>query len=158
MNLPRLLSAVAVTAVLAVVGGCSGSADPDPEAREGLRAAAAPLLAAHARLDEYEGAVAEGGDFARARALWPDVAASVGEAVGAFDAAAGTSVGPAQRSTLIGYAGGLATALSLWERVDAAIRSQGTTADRGDRIEAAREHMRYLDRLRSRAFGDQAAR
>lgn len=154
MHLPRLLSAVAVTAVLAVLGGCSGSVDPDPQAREGLRASAAPLLAAHARLEEYEGAVAEGDD-ARARALWPDVAASVDQAVGAFDAAAGTSIGPAQRSTLIGYSGGLATALSLWERVDAAIRSQGTAADRGDRIEAAREHMRYLDRLRSRAFGDQ---
>lgn len=149
MLLPRLLL------VTFVVAGCAGPADPDPNAQEQLRAVAAPLLAAHARLDMYEAAVAEGGDYARARSVWPGVAADVEQAVEAFDVAAVSSLGPVHRSTLVGYVGGLRTAITLWEQVDAAIRAQqaGAGAGVGDRVTVAREHMRFLEALRTGAFG-----
>ncbi|CAN5158915.1 hypothetical protein BH23ACT9_BH23ACT9_33750 [soil metagenome] len=141
-------------ALLALVAGCAGPADPRPESQEGLRAAAAPLLQAHAQLDTYDQAVQEG-DHEQARALWPEVAAAVGAAVDAFDPATSGELDPAQRSALIGYAGGLRTALLLWEQVEAAIRADpaGPAAEVDDRARPARDHMRFLDRLRSRALG-----
>lgn len=153
--LPRLLLVMSV----AVGVGCAGTADPEPRNQERLRTAAAPLLAAHARLDAYEAAVAEGGDHARATALWPDVAADVEQAVDAVDAAALSGLGPGQRSTVVGYVGGLETALALWERVDAAIRAPqtGAAGQVDDRVDAARSHMRFLDGLRAGAFGRRPA-
>lgn len=149
--LPRLLLA----AIVALLAGCAGTVDPDPEAQERLRLAAAPLLDAHASLDAYQDAVTDGGDYARARALWPEVAADVHATVEAFDPRAATGLGPAQRSTLVGYAGGLRTALALWERAAEAIAAEqaGRDADVDGRVDAARAHMRVLEGLRAGAAG-----
>lgn len=140
--------------LVGLFAGCAGPADPDPEVQERFRTAAAPLLSAHERLDEYDRAVEEGGDHARARALWPDVADEVGRIMGSY-APSSVALDPAQRATLVGYLGGLRAGLDAWEQVDVAIRAAqaGAEADVDARVATARDHMRFLGRLRADAFG-----
>lgn len=147
-----VLRLVAVLA-LAVAAGCVGPADPDPGVRERYRTAAAPLLAAHDRLEEYEQAVAQEADRAAAPDLWSDVSADVRRVVDTYDPGV-ADLGPAERSTLVGYLGGLRRGLQAWEKVDAAItaRQAGADVDVDGPVAAAREHMRYLDGLRDGAF------
>lgn len=151
----RLLHLVVL---VGLVAACAGPADPDPKIQERFAAAAAPLLNAHDRLDEYDRAVAEEGDYARARALWPDVADDVSGTVEAY-APASAPLDPAQRATLVGYLGGLRAGLDAWEQVDVAIRARqaGAETDVEARVATARDHMRFLDDLRADAFGARRA-
>lgn len=141
--------------VLAVLltTGCVGPADPDPQVQQRYRSAAAPLLRAHERLAAYDAVIAEG-DYRRAQAMWPDIAEYVSEVVDTYDPAAVTELGPAERSALVGYRGGLQRGLAAWERVDAAVRAQqpGVDAPVEEVAAVAREHMRHLDDLRAGAF------
>lgn len=149
-----LASCVRLVVLMCLIVGCAGPATPDPQVQERFRTAAAPLLTAHERLDGYARAVADGGDYARARALWPTVADEVGRALEP-DIPTVSGLDPAQRATLVGYRGGLRGALAAWERVDAAIRAQqaGAADTIAERAATARDHMRVLDDLRAEAFG-----
>lgn len=151
VNLMRRLL-LALTFLLVAGGGCVGPADPDPRVQEPYRTAAAPLLAAHERLDEYKRAVAQGDDRAEARALWPDVRDDVRRVLDTYDPGVAGDLGPAERSTLVGYLGGLRRGLEAWEEVDAAIRAGEAGADIDETVAAAREHMRFLEGLRDGAF------
>lgn len=148
--LPPVLR-LAVVACLIV--GCAGPSDPGPQVQERFRTAATPLLSAHDRLGDYARAVAEG-DYARAQALWPEVAEEVAPVVEAGAPVAG-ELDPGQRATLVGYRGGLRAAFEAWEQVDAAIRTQqvGAVDTIEGRAAQARVSMRVLDDLRADAFG-----
>lgn len=150
--MPRILLVAAV--LLATAVGCVGPADPDPAVQDDYRTAAAPLLAAHERLDEYASAVSQGGEQNEARALWSDVHDDVRRVVETYDPAVAGDLGPAERSTLVGYLGGLRRGLAAWETVETTIRAReaGADVDVEEAIAAAREQMRYLDGLRDGAF------
>lgn len=142
--------------LLFVVAGCAGPADPDPQAQERFRTAASPLLRAHDRLDDYSRAVSEGGDYARAQALWPEIAEEVGPVVESAPPVV-SELDPGQRAALVGYLGGLRAGFHAWERVDMAIRAQQAGAEDtvAARAATARDHMRVLEGLRAEAFGAQ---
>ncbi|HVM15149.1 MAG TPA: hypothetical protein VM287_12595, partial [Egibacteraceae bacterium] len=84
----------------------------------------------------------------------PDVAEEVGRIVESY-APSSAPLDPAQRATLVGYLGGLRAGLGAWEQVDVAIRAAqtGAEADVEARVATARDHMRFLERLRAEAFG-----
>lgn len=149
-----LASSLRLIVLMCLIAGCAGPSTPEPQVQERFRTAAAPLLSAHDRLDSYARAVADGGDYARAQALWPKVADEVARAVEP-DTPVVSGLDPGQRATLVGYRGGLRAALAAWEQVDAAIRAQQAGAEDSiaERAAAARDHMRVLDDLRAEAFG-----
>lgn len=142
--------------LLCIVAGCAGPGDPDPQTQERFRTAALPLMRAHDRLDDYSRAVTEGGDYARARALWPEIADEVGPVVESAPPVV-SELDPGQRAALVGYLGGLRAGFEAWERVDRAIRAQQAGAEDPVAVQAAtaRDHMRVLDDLRAEAFGSE---
>jgi hypothetical protein len=134
---PRWGRAVLAGLALLTVA-CAGGPAATPDVRE----QAAPLLAAHAALEELAGQVER--DPVAAVGRWPEQDERVQAALDAVDPRR-SALATEERSLLVGYGGGLALARDAWAEVVQAL-DQG--ADPGAARQRAATRMASLERLR----------